>query len=192
MAVLAALALATLLAGCVSAPRSSSNAMPWQQSHAALQQQASYQWSGRVAVAAGSEGFSSGIGWQQQQADTHLTLSGPLGVAAQLDYVGGELRYADRDGRKLTGSEAEQALAGMLGFELPLAQLRYWMLGVDDPSQPAEIRLDEAQRLASLTQSGWQIDYPAWRAEGGRWLPERVVLSRAQLRVKVLISQWTL
>lgn len=185
-------ALAAALAACTSAMPRRGAATSWSQSRIDLQQRADYQWSGRVAVAAGDEGFSSGIAWNQQSADVHLTLSGPLGVLAQLDYVGGEMRYADRDGHSFAGAEAQQALTKLLGFDLPFSSLRYWLLGVDDPATPAQTTFDEWQRPAILAQRGWTLRYAAWRVERGQWLPERLVLERDRLRVKVLISRWVL
>ena len=45
------------------------------------------------------------------------------------------------------------------GFDPPLDSLRYWVLGVPEPGHPAQESLDALQRLASLEQDGWQIQY---------------------------------
>lgn len=82
-------------------------------------------------------------------------------------------------------------LAARLGFDPPLASLRYWILGVPDPASPADETLDPAQqRLKSLAQGGWHIDYAGYVAVGSEWLPARLTLSRADVRVKLLVDDW--
>lgn len=190
--------LPLLLAACATTPRPQGGAQPWSATRASWQQRADFGFSGRVAITAGDNGFSSGMAWQQHGADTQLTLSGPLGVVARLAANGDQLHYSDRDGRDLTGEQARQALTDLLGFDLPLSSLRYWLLGVDDPGSPAGLQFDADQRPTMLQQAGWQVEYQAWTIQspagssGGLagWLPQRLVASRAPLRVKLLISRW--
>ncbi len=65
------------------------------------------------------------------------------------------------------------------------------MLGVPDPARPAQETLDGQQRLASLQQDGWEIDYPAYISVSGEWLPSRVTLQRAGVRVRLIVDGWS-
>ncbi|HXY97755.1 MAG TPA: lipoprotein insertase outer membrane protein LolB, partial [Steroidobacteraceae bacterium] len=76
-------------------------------------------------------------------------------------------------------------------FEPPLTSLRYWILGVPDPASPADETLDSArQRLTRLEQDGWRIDYASYVAVGSEWLPARLTLERADVKVKLLVDDW--
>ena len=71
--------LAALIAGCPSLPPKPPTVVPWPERRAQLQMLESYALQGRVAVAAGSEGFSARLHWEQQGARSSLALDGPLG-----------------------------------------------------------------------------------------------------------------
>ncbi|MGH8230145.1 MAG: lipoprotein insertase outer membrane protein LolB, partial [Steroidobacteraceae bacterium] len=76
---LAALAI-VLLAGCVTAPRRSAVIVPWAQERAHLQSLRSFELTGRVAVAAGGEGFSAHLDWRQRGPQSTVDLNGPFGI----------------------------------------------------------------------------------------------------------------
>ena len=204
---LARAALALLLAGCatqrVPAPP---GGPPDPLRRAALQALPSYSLHAQLAASNGSEGFSAQLDWRQQGESAHARLRAPLGVGgAELDYAAGELRYLGNDGRRLEGAAAEEALARSLGFAPPLASLRYWLLAVPDPSGEASERADAQGRPLQLVQSGWRVDYadyqpaPVDAAGAGagsgaarQWLPGRITLERAPLRLKLRILRWEL
>src|SRR5512144_217817 len=94
------------------------------------------EWSarGRLAVAANGEGGSGTFTWEQAGPQTQLRLRGPLG-AGGLDIAtdGATLRVQDAAGHAVDGDAARAALERQLGVALPLAELRYWLLGVPAP-----------------------------------------------------------
>jgi outer membrane lipoprotein LolB len=62
--------------------------------------------------------------------------------------------------------------------------------GVPDPAHPADEVLDDSQRLATLRQDGWQIDYSKYTTVAGQWLPSLITLKRADVRVRLLVDGW--
>lgn len=185
-------ACAALLAGCPSMPRKAPGPYGWAERRAELQQRGHFDLKGRVAVAAGQEGFNARLRWKQQGAHSQLALDGPLGVSgAQIDFDGETLKVFTARGQQLYDAAARDELAARLGFEPPLQSLRYWIQGVPDPAAPADEMLDEQQRLASLHQGDWEIVYGAYTDAGGQWLPERMTLRRAGVRVRLLIDDWS-
>ena len=66
-------------------------------------------------------------------------------------------------GLSLNGAPPSAAVVAQLqdrlGFELPLDNLRYWLLGIPDPSTPFELTRNAQDRAAHLSQAGWNIDY---------------------------------
>src|SRR4051794_14991899 len=154
-------------------------ASAWGERRTALQAVANFTVNGQLAVATPSEGFSANLHWLQQGAASDLLLRGPLGMGgAHLSYDGEMLRLTSSQGTELEGVTAHSELARILGFEPPLASLRYWLLGTPDPASAASETLDEQQRLAQLQQGGWQVDYGEYQQAAGRWLPRRLALHR--------------
>lgn len=167
---------------------------PWSERRAALQGIDAFQLNGQLAAATASEGFSASLRWQQQGAVSDLLLRAPLGVGgAHIVFEGGVLHITSSDGSQLEGDAAHAELVRLLGFEPPLASLRYWLVGVPDPHQPDAIEtLDDTQRLARMQQGDWQIDYGEYMHSGERTLPRRVAVQRGALRLKLRVSNWQL
>ncbi len=185
------LAALALLAGCRTVPVAAPGAAPWMTRKGQLQARAQFELRGRVAVAAGSQGFNARLRWSQDGGHARLALEGPLGGGVHIDATGNDLDILMPSGARLTSGAARAELENRLGFDPPLASLRYWILGVPDPSLPADETLDPVgQRLTSLAQDGWRIDYAGYVAVRGEWLPARLTLARADVRVKLLVDDW--
>jgi outer membrane lipoprotein LolB len=188
-----AVVAAAWLAGCKTVPVSHEPlpTQPWEVRRAALQSRDRFDLNGRIAVAAAQEGFNARLRWQQQGARSQLALDGPLGVGGvRITSDGDTLNVINARGEQLSSDAARSEIAAKLGFEPPLESLRYWVLGVPDPAHPADEVLDADQRLATLRQEGWQIDYGGYSAVGGQWLPSRMTLKRDDVRVRLLVDGW--
>lgn len=186
-----ALVLAVLLAGCAARPRQPAAQLPWPEQRARLQALDSYELAGRVAVAAGSEGSSAHLTWKQQGARSTVELNGPLGMGGMHVVTDGStLDVQTSKGQRLASDQAREELEDQLGFEPPLASLRYWLLGVPDPALPASETVGADQRLTALVQDGWQIAYPDYLEAGGYPLPRRLTMRRGDVRVRVVVDHW--
>ena len=191
---LALLLGALALAGCASAPprKSTLVAAPWSERRTQLQSLDAFQIKGKVAVAAGTEGFSARLTWDQQGARSSVALDGPLGVGGLRVIADGDaLNVTTSKGVQLDSDAARAELSAKLGFEPPLGSLRYWVLGVPDPAQPATESVDPAQqRLSELTQGGWHVQYQSYESAGSEALPARLTLQRDTVRVRLLVDHW--
>ena len=188
-----ALALVFALAGCQTVPVVPAPSVAWSVRRPALQTLDRFGLNGRVAVAVGNQGFNAGLRWTQSAAVTHLALTGPLGAGGvEVTADGGDLSVVTSNGRHLGNAAARTQLEDKLGFEPPLTSLRYWVLGVPDPTVPASVQLDSQQRLAGLTQGGWQVDYTSYMPVGAEWLPRLLTLHRAGVRVRMVVDGWQL
>ncbi len=162
---------------------------PWPERQASLQARAQFALAGRIAVAAGEQGFSGSMRFEQADNDSRLALDGPLGVGGlRLEWNGGTLAMLTSNGEALDGEAARAEIERRLGFELPLDRLRYWLLGVPAPAVPVEAHALAGERLASLTQDGWQITFTQYSAASG--LPERLTAQREAARVRVILDRW--
>ena len=189
----AALVIATL-AACRTAPVPPPAGAAWDVRRPELQARSHFKLKGRVAVAAGNEGFNANLHWTQDGARSFVTLEGPLGVGgAQVTATAQDLSLVTSHGEHMDSDAARAALEARLGFDPPLSSLRYWVLGVPDPGSPFTEALDaQTQRLSGLTQSGWHVDYTAYTAVGAQSLPSRLTLQRDAVRVRLLVDDWQL
>jgi outer membrane lipoprotein LolB len=185
---------ALLLGGCATLPPTAATpATPWAQRLAALQATSHFELQGRLAASTGSEGFSAGLRWQQQDDRATIDLSAPLGFgAAHIEQTAANLQLTTGKGLTLDSAAASDELRATLGFEPPLASLRFWILGASDPATSAQESLDRQQRLAQLQQGGWQVDYAEYSLVQQQWLPRRLTVTRGSLRLRVVIDSWRL
>jgi outer membrane lipoprotein LolB len=180
------------LASCRTAPPvHEPAAQSWEARRPQLQHLERFELKGRVAVAAGGEGFNARLRWSQLGNRTNLSLDGPLGAGGvQVSSDGAALSVVTSNGQRLDSDAARAELRNRLGFDPPLSSLRYWILGVPEPGPPAQESLDPQQRLASLQQNGWQISYTDYTSVNGGWLPSKLTLQRDNVRLRVVVDGW--
>ena len=186
------LAAAALLAGCAVAPRRAAPpAAPTAAELASLARLADFAVAGRVAVQSSSQGWSASFDWRESAGRGTLDVRGPFGAGAT--------RITRSDERVVieSGSDApleiaapftglEAALAARLGFPLPLAPLRYWILGVPAPGLASE------GGAGRFRQADWDVACDAYLRVAGAPapLPGRLVLTRAATRIRVVVDHW--
>jgi outer membrane lipoprotein LolB len=176
-----------LIAGCATT-RAPFAPSPWEQRLQFLQAAHDWRLDGRAAVAFGAGGWQASLTWTQAGDASEVHLAGPLGIGAQvlrLTPAGLTVNGAPADGDVLARLEER------VGFELPLAELRYWLLGVPDPGTPGDLTRNALDRAGQLRQDGWVIDYDRYGRSGGDWLPLHLAMTREAVRVRIVIDQWS-
>jgi len=187
-----------LAAGCVTAPpRPAGPPLDAAARRSLLLSVPSFQLEGRLAAAVGQDGFNANLAWSQRGGRSELDLRAPLGFGtAHVVREGGSIRLETSRGERFNGPEADEDLAGRLGFQPPLDSLRYWVLGVADPAKSANEAMGEGGLPASLEQDGWHVEFTEYRElarEGAAlWLPRRLTLVREAIRLRLVIDRWTL
>jgi outer membrane lipoprotein LolB len=190
---LAALSLVLLAGGCATLPAP----VPgdeWPARRAALQALDAWALDGRIAVAAGDDGFTGGLDWHQQGTRADIALTGPMGGAAMDIRAQGEDAVVTVGDESHAGEDAATLFARYFGPDqrLPIVQMRYWLVGAPAPDLPHEETLGADQRLATLTQSGWQVRYDRYQPVGELALPARLEMTAPGLRLRVVVSDWRL
>jgi outer membrane lipoprotein LolB len=176
------------LSACMTVrPTRAPMAVPWDQRSTELQHADAWQLAGRAAVAVGSQGWQASLDWHQRGDAVELHLAGPLGVGAMV-------LTETPAGLSLNGAPPSDAVLAQLqerlGFELPLNNLRYWLLGVPDPGSIFDLTRNDQDRAAQLTQAGWTVSYDKYMMVSGDWLPARMVLVRDTVRVRIAVDHW--
>ena len=191
-----ALGLLAMLAGCRTAPPPTvvlgpGADAPWSQQRAALEKLDRYSLAGKVAVAANGQGFSAAMRYAQQPQSADLALDGPLGI--------GGLRVALREkglevtnsrGEALDGEAARAELERRLGFELPLGELRWWLLGLPAPGPSVPDAVPGSDELRGFTQNGWRVSINTRTPALGFSLPQRLTAERDGAKLKLFVDRW--
>jgi outer membrane lipoprotein LolB len=178
------------LAGCATvrhAPHPFGAPAPWDERLTQLERAEVWQLDGRAAAALGQQGWQASLTWRQNGSSSDLHLAGPLGVGAT------EIRLTPA-GLSLNGAPPSVTvmaeLEEKLGFNLPLDTLRFWLLGIPDPSIPFDLTRNEQDRALRLSQGGWTIDYDQYMPSNGDVLPKRLVLTRSTARLRIAVDHW--
>jgi outer membrane lipoprotein LolB len=181
---------AAALAGCATVRQTAQPAgarAPWDERLNQLEHAASWRLDGRAAAALGQQGWQASLDWQQSGTVSDLHLAGPLGVGST------QIRVTP-EGLSLNGAPPSGAVVAQLedklGFALPLDNLRYWLLGIPDPSIPFDLTRNAQDRALRLSQAGWTIDYDEYMPWSGDVLPKRLVLNRSDARVRIAVDRW--
>lgn len=187
----AAVAVLLLAGGCATLPPPTDD---WPARRAALQGMEAWTLDGRIAVAAGENGFSGGFDWAQSGRGADIALSGPMGGAGLEIHVADGVLTVNLRGETYAGDAALQLIEERIGpgHALPLTEMRYWLVGAPAPDLPHEETLGDDRRLASLAQSGWQVRYQRYDAVGAIALPARFEMTTEGLRLRVVVSNWRL
>ncbi|MBI3529841.1 MAG: outer membrane lipoprotein LolB [Betaproteobacteria bacterium] len=185
LGVLALCGVLSVLAGCAST-------RPAQVLPASNVSISAFSLNGRVAVKLDDRGYTASLRWRHSAMRDSLRLLSPLGS------VVGEIE-ADSDGATLTtgdkkvhrSNDVQSLTREVLGWDLPLAGLRYWVTGRADPGSPVQAQSrDDNERLKSLTQNDWRIAYIEYFGDSA--LPARLSLAYDRLNLRLIVEHWEL
>lgn len=185
-----ALSLLLTLAGCATqqareaAPTAFDLASP---------QYAHWQIKGRVSLSKDKQGWHASLDWHEDAGHYRLNLSGPLGQGAvRIEGDSAGVRLQTADGREYVAQDVDTLVQSVTGWRFPVAGIRYWVRGVPVPGKVAMITTDSNGRLVRLVQSGWDITYDRFEDLGGRAWPTRMNMSTKDIRVRLVVDEWTL
>lgn len=154
------------------------------------------QWTafGKLALRSEGESWAATLYWRQLGDDYRIRLTGPFGgggLEIEGDMASVELRTADN--KVYTATDAEELLYQHMGWRMPLAGLRYWMLGRVEPDAPVEkVFIDVGGRVVRFNQLGWKVNYYAYRDIEELAMPRKASLENDRVTASVLISKWKL
>jgi len=189
-----AAALPLLLAACVAPVRMKGDAgllVAQRAREQALAHADHWVLQGRLGVSDGKDGGSGSFSWTQNGDGYEFVLRAP--ITGKSFRLSGDAAGALLEGLEpgpLRGPDAEALMRKALGWEVPLRDLRAWVLGLRADSGPAELDFG-ANRLPSLLrQDGWAVDYREWDAARTPPLPIKVYAERPPYKVKLSIESW--
>jgi len=191
--ILSLLVLAALLAGCAATDsRQLPDLSDWETRKAYLEHTDEWEFAGRIGVSAGSEGFNGKLWWRQDGDVFRARISGPIGIGTIfINGDGPEVTLTERDGTVTELMDAEAELRYRYGWTIPVTSLRFWTLGIPDPSSPADVEFNEEGQMSELSQREWQVTIGQYVEGGGQAMPRRLTAVSDDIRVRLVIDGWT-
>ncbi len=144
---------------------------------------------GRISVRGGAGAVSASFVWWQRRGAYEVEFWGPLGSRrTRIQGDEGSLAIVDATGKRLVGADPETLMQRELGWSAPVAVLSHWIQGTPSPALPWQMAMrDEAGRLATFNQAGWQVEVLAWSDEA---MPARIRARRGSDRIVIACRNW--
>ncbi|OOG39355.1 lipoprotein insertase outer membrane protein LolB [Rhodanobacter sp. C05] len=147
---------------------------------------------GRLGVSDGKTGGSGSFSWTQNGEQYEFVLRGPAISGMNFRLSGGPdgASLEGLNGGPLHGSDAELLMHKALGWEVPLRDLRAWVLGLRADSGEAELSFGTNRLPSLLQQDGWTVDYRKWDESRQPPLPVVVFAGKSPYKVRLSIESW--
>ena len=182
-----------LLAGCSGLDQRDAASTSWETHSERLKLLQQWTVNGKIAVRMANAAQSASLIWQQDRQDTSVQLSGPLGLGATTIHSDGQtLEIHQGEEHRTIDISTPDAIVLNTGWDLPLQALSYWLKGIPAPNSKVQrLELDpQTERLKSLSQDNWDINYQRYQQFQGFTLPARLQIQRGTTRAKIIISRW--
>lgn len=148
---------------------------------------------GRAAINNGTESWHVNLLWLQQGNDYQIRLSGPFGAGqVQLKGNADQVELLTADNERFYSSDIDSLLYERTGVKMPVAELRYWLIGLPAPGSKQAADVDKHGRLAHLRQGDWRVRYKRYMPVNGLVLPRKIFADKQELDVRVVIDKWKL
>jgi outer membrane lipoprotein LolB len=143
---------------------------------------------GRLAVTDARDSWSASVDWQHADlAGEQIKLAGPLGQGAAVIRLKDQVVSIDRGGGKIESSaDPEQFISQQLGVFVPVQSLRYWVLGMPEPSMAF------SEDAEGFTQAGWKVAFKEMQLVGLETLPKKIMVVNKLVKIKLVIDDWNL
>ncbi len=165
--------------------------LAWQQHQQGLSALIEWHLTGRIGIQTTKESLTASLDWSQQQEHYEINLAGPMGSGSlRLSGDNQQVELLTSKDERFTASDPEVLLYQQTGLRIPVAALRYWVLGLPAPGQVTSQSLDSLGRLANLQQQGWNIDFHRYMQQGELALPAKVFVNNHRAKVRLVIKRW--
>lgn len=137
--------------------------------------------------------------WQQTHDDFRIFLRGALGIGATT--IVSENRQVEvRKGNEVIArsDDADALSRQALGIEIPIAALRFWMLGLSADSTAGDATSVDAAcdaanhcALETINENDWVIQFPEVMRVGSVVLPKKIQANAPGIQLKLLVRDWS-
>lgn len=195
-------ALAVLmLSGCAHQAKI---AMPvisqdWAKHQTQLQAIGHWQAIGKLGAKVPNDNLSANLNWQHHAKQYQIDLNGPLGTG-HITIIGNAGQVTFNEGGKppQTAKTAEELILKNTGWQIPVAQLAYWVRGLPEPNTKiTRFQSNDLGLIGELEQMGWKVNYAEYlNAQNAKGeiipMPARITAEFKDIRLTVIIREWKL
>jgi len=146
---------------------------------------------GNIAIRTPEGGLSTLVDWEQKPSKYVIRLLGSFGVGG-VKLTGSDRQVILEKGHqeRYVASTAEALMDEQMGWSLPVSGLYFWIRGLPAPGRKEEQTWDHLNRLQTLTQKGWRIEFDEYRLWQGYDFPGKITLRSGKVLVKIRVHQW--
>jgi outer membrane lipoprotein LolB len=173
--------LLLMLTGCASTPV---------EVQRAVEHDAPFAFNGRVVLKHGAQREKAGVRWVHKETEDEILLLAPLGQTVARIHRDENRATMVASGKGYTAADMESLMQQVLGWQLPLSGLRYWVVALPSTEGEFVIERSDNGQVSLLIQQGWEISYSRYAATTPDALPLRLTLKRQGMEVVVLIDEW--
>jgi outer membrane lipoprotein LolB len=184
------------LTGCVnvSTPPAQSSVKhrhtPWSKRSQTLTALDSWRVEGAFSFRNPTQKIIASYDWKQTKQNYQIALHSSLNLYnATLAGSPKQVTFWRDSKRVESARNPERLMQKRLNWSLPVSQLFYWIRGLPAPGH-YQADFDAEQRLKSLNQLGWSIQYPSYISVGSLDLPNTIYLSNQHTLVKIVVKHW--
>jgi len=136
-----------------------------------------FQLTGKIGVRTPQQSGSAFYAWAQEDQRFAIELSGALGIGqTRIEGANSKFSLENSNTGRLEADSPEALLQKATGWQAPISQLPRWVMGVaiaaDSPAT-----YDEQQRLATLSEQGWQVRFDYLDADQPK-RPSRLIMTQ--------------
>lgn len=164
----------------------------WKKHQAVLAGIESFDIYARIVVTAPKDSWSAAMRWQQHGTRYGVRLSTPFGQGiVDLQGKPGLVVLRTAQGKTYAAPDPGRLLQQVTGWRLPMAGLRWWVMGAADPAMPVTAAdPDDDGILQTLQQTGWHLEYDRYRRFDGVPMPVDFRFRNAEVRGHMLVTEW--
>jgi outer membrane lipoprotein LolB len=146
---------------------------------------------GKLGVSNGQDAGSGGFTWTQDGDHYEFIFRTPIsGKSYRLTGGPDGAELDGIEGGPLRGPDAEALMRRALHWEVPLGELRAWVLGLRAQGATADLSFGADRLPSELLQDGWTVSYPAWDTTRQPPLPTKVFAEKQPYKVRLAIQSW--
>ncbi|OOF38153.1 lipoprotein localization factor LolB [Rodentibacter rarus] len=198
---LTALFIATILSACTLDAERPTNVQyldktdaTWQQHLQKIEKIHQYRAKGQIGYISPTERFSSRFEWQYQHPQSYtLKLYSLISKATLLIEMQPQgMTISDNNGNRQSARNAKLLLQEMIGMDIPLEHLAYWLKG--QPAIHSDYKVGMNHLLGTFSYpfegSTWTADYLTYHAENA--MPENILLKNQNTAqtLKIRVDEW--
>ncbi|MDC2824888.1 lipoprotein insertase outer membrane protein LolB [Rodentibacter pneumotropicus] len=166
----------------------------WQQHLQKIEKIQQYRARGQIGYISPSERFSSRFEWQYQNPQSYtLKLYSLISKSTLLIEMQPQgMTISDNNGNRQSARNAKLLLQEMIGMNIPLEHLAYWMKG--QPAVNSDYKVGMNHLLGTFSypfdDSTWTADYLTYHTENS--MPENILLKNQNTSqtLKIRVVEW--